>query len=251
MARSSRSRSRPGWTTARALVRGAGSASVRLSCCRWSPASSVVERILRSCAAGSQRVTMHRADPTTRRPSRAPYPSPRDDLASGRPDVGGGDRDRRGRYVHPHGLARGSRRWAIRWAKPRRIGPYQARRKTPAGSQLLRLQVFSRVKGATNAMLHHARGLWFETTRGPSQKGAISRHFAGKYRGLRPAKLGPRVLARPACCAPEFAWPPRTAHERICRTAPCLTRERSPVRTQPRPSSSEGWHRPRFTVLRR
>jgi hypothetical protein len=133
MARSSRSRSRPGWTTARALVRGAGSASVRLSCCRWSPASSVVERILRSCAAGSQRVTMHRADPTTRRPSRAPYPSPRDDLASGRPDVGGGDRDRRGRYVHPHGLARGSRRWAIRWAKPRRIGPYQARRETPCG----------------------------------------------------------------------------------------------------------------------
>ncbi len=116
-------------------------------------------------------VTMHRADPTTRRPSRPPYPAPRDDLASGRPDVGGGDRDRRGRCVQPHGLARGSRRWAIRWAKPRRIGPYQARRKTPAGWQLRRLQVFSRVKGATNAMPHYARGRWFETTRGPSQKG--------------------------------------------------------------------------------
>jgi hypothetical protein len=132
--------------------------------------------------------------------------------------------------------------------KPRRIRPYQARRKTPAGSQLLRLQVFSRVKDATNAMLHHARGRWFETTRGPSQKDAISTHFAGRYRGLRPTKLGPRVLARPACCAPEFAWPPRTAHERICRTAPCLTCERSPVRTQPRPSSSERWHQPRSTV---
>ena len=164
MARSSRSRSRPGWTTARALVRGAGSARVRRSCCRWSPASSVVERILRSCAAGSRRVTMHRADPTTRRPSRPPYPSPRDDLASGRPDVGGGDRDRRGRYVHPHGLAHGTRRWAIRWAKPRRIGPYQPCRKTPAGTQLLAVAGVLARKGATNAMLRHARGRWFETT---------------------------------------------------------------------------------------
>jgi hypothetical protein len=118
-----------------------GPAGSPLPWCRWAASSSVVERILRSCAAGIQRVMTHRAH--TRRPSRAPCPSFCDDSASRRPDVAGCDRDRRGHDLPPRGLARGSRRWAIRWAKLCRIGPYQAQRRAPTVATIWAdLQVF-------------------------------------------------------------------------------------------------------------
>ena len=49
------------------------------------------------------------------------------------------------RDMQPHDHARGSRRWAIRWAKRSRIGPYQARRHAPASLRYVAcLQAFSR-----------------------------------------------------------------------------------------------------------
>jgi hypothetical protein len=72
---------------------------------------------------------MQRADLTTRRRSR---PSARVASTSRRPRVGSCDHDRPGRRVHARRPARGSRRWAIRWAKPGRIGPYRAHHHSPA-----------------------------------------------------------------------------------------------------------------------
>jgi hypothetical protein len=69
---------------------------------------------------------MHRVDLTTRRRSSEPYPSPRDDCASRGPGADGGGHDPRRHCMHPVGLARGSHRWAIRWANRAvsgRIGP--------------------------------------------------------------------------------------------------------------------------------
>ena len=114
---------------------------------------------------------MQRDNLRTRRRSRQPYPSRGEVSTSDRPGAASSDHGRRGRCAQALGLARGSCRWAIRWAKPGRIGPYRAHLHTPATLPTLQyLQVFS------------------------------------------------------------TSMPPQT---------PCFTRERSPVRTQPRPSSSD------------
>jgi hypothetical protein len=105
---------------------------------------------------------MQRADLTTRRRSR---PSPRVASTSRRPRVGSCDHDRRGRRVHARRLARGSRRWAIRWAKPGRIGPYRAHHHSPA--TLPDIAYFQVLSGSTRHERHasHARGRRFETRR--------------------------------------------------------------------------------------
>jgi hypothetical protein len=97
--------------------------------------------------AGSQRVMTHRAHSRTRRQSRLRCPSSGDGSARRRPDAGGCDRDRRGRDLPSLGVAGGPRRWAIRWAKPSRIGPYQARRRALTGANIWSvLQVFHRLE---------------------------------------------------------------------------------------------------------
>jgi hypothetical protein len=83
---------------------------------RGSPAAAGRRRhrlsrgILRSCAAGSQRVMTHQAHSTRHRPSRTPCPSFGDDSARRCADAGAcRDRDHRGRDLRPLGLAGGSR----------------------------------------------------------------------------------------------------------------------------------------------
>jgi hypothetical protein len=135
--------------------------------------------ILRSCAAGIQRVMTHRAHPMTRRPSRPPCPSSGGRSASCDLAAGGCDRDRRGHDLPPRGLARGSRRWAIRWAKPCRIGPYQAQRRARTGASIWSdLQVFRRVKGPRTPCFTRERSQVRNPPR-PSRKAANSRHFVG------------------------------------------------------------------------
>jgi hypothetical protein len=112
--------------------------------------------IVRSFAAASPAGdTMQRADLTTRWRSR---PSPRVASTSRRPRVGSCDHDRPGRRVHARRLARGSRRWAIRWAKPGRIGPYRAvSGPSPLARDATGYCLFAGTFGpdaATNAMLH-------------------------------------------------------------------------------------------------
>jgi hypothetical protein len=103
-----------------------GPARSRHSCSRSSPTSSAVEGILRSCGAGSQREMTFQTHPTSRRPPPSPSWSSGDDSAHRRPDARARDRDCRGRDLPPPCPACGRRRWAIRWAKPSRLGPYQA-----------------------------------------------------------------------------------------------------------------------------
>jgi hypothetical protein len=119
----------------------------RHSCSRASPTSSAVKGILRSCGAGSQREMTCRTHPTTRRPSPSPSWSSGDDSAHRRPDAHARDRDCRGRDLPPPCPACEPLRWAIRWAKPSRIGPYQAQPGASVGMALwLDLQAFLGLK---------------------------------------------------------------------------------------------------------
>jgi hypothetical protein len=111
----------------------------------------------------SHRVLTPRTHPTTRRLSRPPCPPCGDDRR--RPDVGDCDSGRRGRDVPRLGVAGGSRRWAIRWAKPAasgRIRPVAGR----VRSRLFWLicRHFGTYMG-DERHASHARGRWFETTR--------------------------------------------------------------------------------------
>jgi hypothetical protein len=181
----------------------------RLSCSRSSPTSSAVEGILRSCAIASRREMTYRTHPTTRRPSPSPCRSSGGDSAHRRPDAGARDRDRRGRDLPPPCPAPGTRRWAIRWAKPRRIGPYQAQRGAPVGATIWPdLQAFLCLKTQRTPCFTRERTLVRNQPR-PSERCS----FAGTSSA--------------------------TADERSCRASSRLTRERSLARTQPRPSSSD------------
>jgi hypothetical protein len=173
----------------------------------------------------------HRAHPMTRRPSRPPCPSSGGRSASCDLAAGGCDRDRRGHDLPPGGLARGSRRWAIRWAKPCRIGPYQAQRRARTGASIWSdLQVFRRVKGPRTPCFTRERTLVRNQPR-PSERCS----FAGTS---SESPCG-RATAETRCFVPhQSSRSLRTADERICRASSRLARERSPVRTQPRPSSS-------------
>jgi hypothetical protein len=137
--------------------------------------------IVRSFAAASQRVTMQRADLTTRRRLR---PSARVASTSRRPRVGSCDHDRSGRRVHARRLARGSRRWAIRWAKPGRIGPYRAITTRPRRYRILPICRYFRARRRHERHASHARGRWFEPSRahceGPAGRDA---------RGPRPRQV--------------------------------------------------------------
>jgi hypothetical protein len=127
----------------------------------------------------SHRVLTPRTHPTTRRLSRLPCPPSGDGPASRRPDLGGCDSDRRGRNLPSLGLAGGSRRWAIRWAKPCRIGPYQDQRLALTGLTIWPdLQVFHRPEGPRTPCFTRERTLVRNQPR-PSRKGRISRHFVG------------------------------------------------------------------------
>jgi hypothetical protein len=150
--------------------------------------ASVVDGILRSLRRASHRALTHRTHPTTRRLSRLPCPPCRHGPASRRPDLGGCDSDRRGRNLPSLGLAGSSRRWAIRWAKPCRIGPYQAQRRvlTFATVCLICRHFVAWMPRERHAS--HARGRWFETSRA-HQKLAISRHYrrrAAEFLNLEP-----------------------------------------------------------------
>jgi hypothetical protein len=107
----------------------------------------------------------HRARPTPHRPSRPPCPSSADDPASRRSDVGGCDHHRPVRDLPPRGAAGGSHRWAIHWAKLRRIGPYQLHRRALTAATIWRFDDLGRFAGISltgrpaNAMLHTERTL--------------------------------------------------------------------------------------------
>ena len=117
--------------------------------------ASAIYGILRSCAAGSQREMTSRTHAATRRPSPSPCRSSGDDSAHRCPDARARDRDRRGRDLPPPCPACGPRRWAIRWAKPRRTGPYQAQPGAPAYPAIWpRFAGISALEEAANAMLH-------------------------------------------------------------------------------------------------
>jgi hypothetical protein len=123
-----------------------------------------------------------------------------DDSPSRRPESGACDRDRRGRDLRPLGVAGGSRRWAIRWAKPRRIGPYQAQRRTLTGATVWpKLQVFRRLKAPRTPCFTRERSQVRNPPRPSARKprsGRVSR--LRDRRGSRPGEHGERALRAPA-----------------------------------------------------
>jgi hypothetical protein len=148
-------------------------------------------------------VTTHPAHPTTRRPSCPPCPSFGHDSASRRPHAGGCDRGRRGREVPRLDLASRSRRWAIRWAKRRRIGPYQAHRESPTGAaSCLDLQAFRCRERQRTPCFTRERTVVRNHPR-PSSKGLVSRHFAamGTTRPDSAQERGPVPRVRTAATA--------------------------------------------------
>jgi hypothetical protein len=152
------------------VLRRTREARSRLFCSRSSPTSSAVEGILRSCAAGSQREMTYRTHPTTRRPSPSPCRTSGDDPAHRRPDARARDHDRRGRDLPPPCPASGTRRWAIRWAKPSRIGRYQAQRRARSCATVcLDLQAFRRLKAPRTPCFTRERSQVRNPPR-PSQK---------------------------------------------------------------------------------
>jgi hypothetical protein len=58
------------------------------------------------------------------------------------------------RDLPPHDHAHGSRRWAIRWAKPSRTGPYEAQRQYLAARPIRRICRYFDAWEPTSAMLH-------------------------------------------------------------------------------------------------
>jgi hypothetical protein len=157
---------------------------------------------------------MQRADLTTHRRSR---PSARVASASRRPRVGSCDHDRPGRRVHARRPARGPRRWAIRWAKPGRIGPYRAHHHSPAMlPDIAYLQVLSGSTRPRTRCFTRERTLVRNQPR-PSRKGRICRAFLAG---------GVRHTGRPRVRVPGSPLP-RPGGERTCRASRRLTRERS------------------------
>jgi hypothetical protein len=139
----SRSRSLPDWTKARARpATRAVARSGELPPLLLRPVVHVVgwRGIVRSCAGA----VTHRAPAT---PRRSPLPS---SASSGHGDTARHDlrvyplRTRSSRAQRSFSRCRGGAgRWAIRWAKPFRIGPYQAqRRASTVATSWADLQVF-------------------------------------------------------------------------------------------------------------
>jgi hypothetical protein len=174
--------------------------------------ASVLSRDPAIMRRASHRVLTHRTHPTTRRLSRPPCPPSRDDPASRRADVRGCDSDRRGRNLPSLGLAGGSHRWAIRWAKPCRIGQYQAERRARSRASIWRdLQVFRPLEAPRTPCFTRERPVVRNHPR-PSEKVTISWHFVA-------------VVVRPQCgrdsaCRPSpLAWP---ATDRRCADLPSV-----------------------------
>jgi hypothetical protein len=174
----------------------------------------------------------HRAPATTRRP---PLPS----SAS----YGHGDTARHDPQAHrlrarsspaQRSASRcrgGAGRWPIRWAKRCRIGPYQAQRRAPTvATSWADLQAFGAWQSCERHA-SHARGRWFETSRAHPKR--------CWFAGTSSASPCGRATAETRRFVPHQSDRSlRTADERIYRASSRLTRERSPVRTQPRPASS-------------
>jgi hypothetical protein len=161
----------------------------------------------------------YRAHPTTRRPSRPLCPSSGDDPASRRPHAGGRDRDRCGRDLP--GLA-GRSRWAIRWAKPCRIGPYQAQRRAPNRATVWAdLQAFRRLKAPRTPCFTRERTVVRNHPR-PSK----TQSFAGT------SVASPCATAMPETRRYDSHRSNRLlpTAERTGRAPSRLTRENSPVR---------------------
>jgi hypothetical protein len=123
----------------------------------------------------------------------------------------------------------GASRWAIRWAKPSRIGPYQAQRLALTGAGIWPdLQVFRRVEAPRTPCFTRERPLVRNQPR-PSKRC----HLAGTFAVRSPE---PRLAGATACLvAPSFRTrvASRLARERSRRASSRLTCERSLVRAQP------------------
>jgi hypothetical protein len=131
--------------------------------------------VLRSCAGA---VTQHA--PAARR-----RPTPPSSAPSGHGDTG-----RHGSQAHrlpcrsspeqrTGSRCRGAGRWAIRWAKPRRIGPYQAQCQALSGAaDWAYLQVCRRLGAPRMPCFTRERPVVRNHPR-PSRRVAISRHFVG------------------------------------------------------------------------
>jgi hypothetical protein len=151
--------------------------------------------MLRSCA----RAVPHRPPATTRRP---PLPS---SASSGRGDAG-----RHHPQAHPlrarsspaHRSASrcrgGAGRWAIRWAKPCRIGPHQAQRRALTDATIWAdLQAIRGLDAPRTPCFTRERTLVRNQPR-PSRKGPISRHFVSRRAAppIQP-RLGVSTLTTP------------------------------------------------------
>jgi hypothetical protein len=161
---------------------------------------------------------MQRADLTTRGRSRHPCPSPRVDLTSRRPRVGSCDHDRHGRYVRARCLARGSRRWVIRWAKPGRIGPYEAQPRAFLGATVCSdLQAFRCSEAPRTPRFTRERS----QVRNPPRSSSEGRYLQGFCGSSGTRKLSWRAWVR----APlGDVWRRGRARARCCVASP-VTRE--------------------------
>jgi hypothetical protein len=116
----------------------------------------------------------YRAHARTRRRSPSPCRSSGGVSIHRRPDARARDRDGRGRDLPPPRRARGFRRWVIRWAKPCRVGPYQAQRGAPVGAAIwlspirVRLSSLARCRAPTVSQIPRV--------------GAVARGPYGKWR---------------------------------------------------------------------
>ena len=133
----------------------------------------------------SPKFMTHRTELTTRRRSRPSCPSSGGDSSGRGLPAGRGDQDRRGHYLPRRGVVRGSRRWAIRWAEPSRIGPYQAQRRARTGGNVpADLQVFLRLRRPRMPCFTRERSL-VRTQPRPSSKGAAAVARGTHHGGVR------------------------------------------------------------------
>jgi hypothetical protein len=175
---------RPGWTSARALVRGSqGPLGARTGELASLPLRLVVHVIgCRGEPATMGRAVTHQAPVTTRRP---PLPSSassgHDDTARHNPQAHGLRARTSPAQRRPLRCRGGAGRWAIRWATPRRIGPYQAQCRALSGTaDCADLQVFRCLEAPRTPRFTRERTLVRNQPR-PSKRVPFSRHFAVKH----------------------------------------------------------------------
>jgi hypothetical protein len=106
--------------------------------------------------------------------------------------------------VHARRLARGSRRWAIRWAKPGRIGPYRAHHHSPAtlpdiaylqvlsGSTPPRTPCFTRERSLIRTQPRPLR----RPCRARRERATTKASLRGPRRGVVPGRTDDRLAPR-------------------------------------------------------